>query len=79
MDVSSIALQGLEQAQVQLDNSAKRLASIGATSPSGAVVDDVSLSQEAVSMLSSKNEFAMNINVLKIADEMQKSTINLLA
>lgn len=78
MDVSSIALQGLELAQLQLEKSASRLASAGTSSPSGAPVDTVDLSQEAVAMLSAKNQFSANINVLKIADDMQKSAINLL-
>ena len=79
MDVSSIALQGLEQAQAQLERSAGRLARVGANTPQGAGVDQVDLSQEAVAMLSAKNQFSSNINVLKIADDMQKSVINLLA
>ena len=77
MDVSSIALQGLQQAQLQVDTSARRLASAG-SSPDGADVDTASLSPEAVALLSAKSQFAANINVLKIADNMQKSLINLL-
>ena len=79
VDISSIALQGLQQAQSQFDSSAQRLASIGSQTPDGANVDTVSLSTEAVSMLAAKNQFAANINVLKVADEMQKSVVNLLA
>ncbi len=41
-------------------------------------MDNVDLSQQAVSLLTAKkNQFAANLNVLKIADEMQKSIINL--
>jgi hypothetical protein len=79
MDISSIALQGLQQAQNQLDTSARRIASIGSQTPAGASVDTVDLGQEAVSLLSAKNDFAANINVLKIADKMQKNAIDLLA
>jgi flagellar hook protein FlgE len=71
MDVSSIALQGMQQAQLQLENSARRVASANS--------DTVDLSQEMVSLLTAKNQFAANSNVVKIADEMQKSVINLLA
>jgi flagellar basal body rod protein FlgC len=71
MDISSIALQGVQQAQVQLDNSVQRLTQ----ATSGDVVD---LSQEAVALLSAKNQFSANINVLKIAGNMQKNVINLL-
>jgi len=79
MDVSSIALQGLERAQAQVERTASRLASVGSGSPDGGVVDTLDLSQEMVALLSSKSEFAANINMLKVADDMQKSTISLLA
>jgi hypothetical protein len=73
MDVSSIALQGLQQAQVQLESAAQRVAGAGS-----ATSDTADLSREAVSILSAKNDFAANINVMKVADDMQKSLINLL-
>jgi hypothetical protein len=79
VDISSIALQGLQQAQAQLESTARRVASVGATTPDGADVDIVDLSSAAVSLISAKNQFASNIDVLKIADNMQKSVINLLA
>lgn len=78
MDISSIALQGLQQAQSQFENSAIRVSNAGAASPNGSGIDTVDLSSAAVQMLASKNQFTANINVLKIADEMQKSIINLL-
>ena len=76
MDVSSIAMQGLQQAQLQLENSAQRIATAGTTDATG--VDTVNLSQEAVSMIGAKNQFAANVNVMKIADNMQKNLLNLL-
>jgi len=79
MDVSSTALQGLDQAQAQVNRSAARLASIGTSTAAGAGVDTADLSQEMVSLLAAKNQFGANIDILKIADEMQKNTINLLA
>jgi flagellar hook protein FlgE len=78
VDISSIAVQGLQQAQFQLDNSAQRLAGIGSVTPDGAGADTVDLSAAAVSIVSARNQFAANVNVLKIADDMQKSLINLL-
>jgi hypothetical protein len=79
MDISAIALQGLQQAQVQLESSAVRLASTGVASPEGMPVDTVSLSEAAVSLLAAKNSFSANIGVLKIANELQKNIVNLLA
>jgi flagellar hook protein FlgE len=78
MDVSTIALQGLQQAQAQFDAAAQRVAGTGSATPAGASVDTVSLSDNAVAMLSAKSQFAANLNVLKIADNMQKNLVNLL-
>ena len=72
MNVSSIALQGLNQAQDQLQSTARRIA--GAGSPT----DSVNLSDAAVSLITAKNDFEANLNTIKVDDQMQKSTINLL-
>jgi hypothetical protein len=71
MDVSGIALHGLQQAQVQFDRAAQRVAAQPAD-------DAVSLSEEAVALLTSKSQFAANLNVMKMADRMDKIAINLL-
>jgi hypothetical protein len=73
MSVSSIALGGLNQAQASLESTAQRI-----SAPAGQG-DSVSLSTDAVSLLQAKNDFAANINVLKVADEIAKSTIDLVA
>jgi flagellar hook protein FlgE len=41
-------------------------------------VDTVDLSSSAIALLSAKNDFAANAAAFKAADEMTKSTINLL-
>lgn len=79
MEITAIALQGLEQAQAQLEQAAGRLSGVAAVSTDGAPVDTVDLSAEMVALLSAKNDFAMNINVIKKADEMQASLMDLLA
>jgi hypothetical protein len=71
MDVSAIALQGLQQAQLLFDHAARRIAAQPAD-------DTVALSEEAVALMSSKHQFEANLNVLKVADNMQKSLLNLL-
>jgi hypothetical protein len=72
MDVSAIALQGLERAQGQVDSAARRIAAQPAD-------DAVGLSEEAVALMSSKNQFTANVKVMKIADRIQKTTLSLLA
>lgn len=78
MDMSAIALAGLEQAQVQLQNAASSLAgAAGSTSPSTS--DSVDLSSGIVALMSAKNDFAVNISVLKTADQIQKYAIDVMA
>lgn len=79
MDLSAIALQGLEQANVQLEKAATSLASSAAPSTDGGNVDTVDLSAEMVALLSAKNQFSIEIATLKVADEVQKNAVNLLA
>lgn len=79
MDLSAIALQGLEQGQVQLENAAARLAGAGAASPDGASLDTVDLSAEIVALMSAKNQFSANLGTLKIADQIQKSLLDVTA
>jgi hypothetical protein len=78
MDISAIALGGLEQAQVQLGNAASSLAG-AAGSPSPPSSDSVDLSAGIVALMSAKNDFAVNISVLKTADQIQKYAIDLMA
>ncbi|MGA2097338.1 MAG: hypothetical protein ABSH39_13625 [Candidatus Acidiferrum sp.] len=78
MDLSSIALQGLQQADNQLQNAATQIAENGANAPGGNV-DSVDLSAAAVQLLAGKNDFAANIGTLKVADEVQKNLLDVQA
>jgi len=77
MDLSSIALQGMQQAEVQLENAATAIASPG-SSPEGANIDTVDLSAEMVALMSAKNDFSVNLSVLKTADQVEKQTVDLM-
>jgi len=79
MDPSSIALQGLQQAEVQLNNAAAKLANAGASSPNGANLDVVDLSAEMVALMSAQTLFSVNLATLKTADQMQKALIDITA
>jgi flagellar basal body rod protein FlgG len=73
MNVSGAALNGLNQAQATFEDAARRIS--GAAGQG----DSVSLSADAVTLLQAKSDFEANINVLNVADEMEKSAINLIA
>jgi len=77
MDLSSIALQGMQQAEVQLENAATAIANPG--SSSGTNSDTVDLSAEMVALMSAKNDFSANLSVIKTADEIEKQTVDLMA
>ena len=71
MDVSAIALGGLEQAQSQLDTIAKRVANPSNT-------DSVDLSQQAVSLLQARTDFQANLATIKVNDQMTQSLFDVL-
>lgn len=79
MDPSSIALGGLQQAEVQLNSAATELANAGTASPNGVNLDVVDLSAEMVALMSAQTMFSVNIATLKTADQMQKALIDLKA
>jgi flagellar basal body rod protein FlgC len=76
MDISAIALGGLDRAYTQFQNAANQIAGAGAAS---AGPDAVDLSSAAVSMVAASDNFAANIATLKVADDMQKHTLDILA
>jgi flagellar hook protein FlgE len=73
MSVSSIALNGLNQAQATLENVEKRISGAAGRG------DAVDLSTDAVNLIQAKSDFEANIKVLEVADELNKSAIDLLA
>ena len=75
MDISAIALGGLNQAQTNFETAARRIASVG----SGAPEDSVDLTSSIVSLIQAKNDFAANLKTVKVADEMQRTALDLLA
>ncbi len=75
MDVSSIALQGLQQADAQLNAAASAIANAS----DGSGVDVVDLSKEMVAMMAAQTMFAANLDTLKTADQMQKNLLDVTA
>ena len=77
MQVTYTAMGGLQHAEDRVERTAARLA----RSPFSiaAPQDEVSLSDEAVSLLSAKTGFEANLATIKVADDMQKGALSLLA
>jgi flagellar hook protein FlgE len=78
MDPSSIAIQGLQHADAQL-NAAAAIASAGATSANGSNPDVVDLSAEMVALTSAQTSFSANLAALETADQMQKNLLDVTA
>ena len=66
----STSLQGMDSAQTGLNRAARKIA----TDPAAAADPNT-----AVDLLNSRNQFAANLNALKVGDGMIKTTLNLLA
>jgi flagellar hook protein FlgE len=71
----SSALEGMSRAETQLNQAAGNIARASIVSPPA--VDIVDLSASMVSLLQSRNSFDANTKVFKVADEMQKSLLNI--
>jgi hypothetical protein len=79
MDLTAIALQGLDQASAQLESAASAIASFQSSNPAGANQDTVDLSAAVVAFLSAKNLYSANLATVKAADEIVKTSIDLIA
>lgn len=77
MDISSFALQGLEQANSQLDAAAAQITSTGSESSGDGGVDVVDLSSEMVALMSAQTEFSSNLTTLKTVDQLEQSLIDI--
>ena len=79
MNITAIALLGLQEAQNQMDRSASRVASASAISGDAINSDTVDISQEAISMMSAKTLFSANLSSLETAGQMQQSILDMMA
>lgn len=73
------ALQGLTAAERRLEQSAGRLSRAPLAGEEAAEGDSVSLSDEAVGLIEARNAYEMNLQVLKVSDEMMKKLVDFLA
>ena len=83
MDITSVVLQALQQADAQADATAGNLAVAGTAAPNGTSdgsgVDTVSLSDSMVAMMSAENLYAANLATLNTADQIENALLNVIA
>jgi flagellar hook-associated protein FlgK len=76
MDVMSAALSGMNQAQGTLEKAAQRISTAGTNQTPG---DSVDLSTEMVNLIGARQQFSASVGVAHVADEMQKSLLDMMA
>jgi hypothetical protein len=74
VEISPIALGGLERAAASFDKSATRMTAAAAPEAG----DSVDLSTAAVGMLTARNQFSANLKTAHVADEMERMAIELI-
>jgi hypothetical protein len=79
MDLSSIALQGINQAEALLEAAASSVANAGAASSGGANVDVVDVAAQMATMESAAMLVEMNLSTLKTSNEIQQNALDILA
>jgi hypothetical protein len=72
MELSAIALEGLERAQNQLEATARRIAA------SPAQGDSVDLNAEMIALLATKNAILADLKLAKVVGDIERATIDLL-
>jgi hypothetical protein len=79
MDLSYIALQGVQQAETQLEAAATRIATFGAAPSDSAALDTIDLSAEMVALLSAKQLASVNLQILRTESAINKNLIDVMA
>ena len=76
MTIGNASLQGIQNAESQLNRTAARIASPGGGVSQ--VSDSVSISQEAVALLQARNEVSVNVSAFRAADNVTKALLKIL-
>jgi hypothetical protein len=79
VELSAIALQGLDSAQAALERTAVRLARTGSDTPEAAPTDTVELATAMVGLIAARQDYAVNLKVLETANEIERQAVDLLA
>ena len=69
------ALEGMARSEAQFNRAADRIAHLPPAQPKQG--DQVDLSTEAVALLQSKNSFEANTKVVKVADQMEQTLLDM--
>lgn len=70
-------LQGMQAAQLQVEQAASRIASFPASAAAGS--DSVDISAEMIALLEGSDNFAANVKAQEVMDQITQSALNLVA
>ena len=79
MSASSISLQGMQQAEEQLQVSAATLANVGTGSANGSNADTTDLSTATVAMVQAQASFEASLASLNTSEQTQQALLDVLA
>jgi len=79
VELSAIALRGLDAAQAGLDRAASRIARATEPASDAAPAGTVDLSTAIAGLLAARQDFAVNVKVFETADEVERQALDLLA
>ena len=77
MTIGSASVQGIHNAESLLNATAIKVANLSQST--GPVSDEVSLSEAAVALLQAKTETAANVNAFRVASNLEKTLLNIVA
>jgi hypothetical protein len=75
MTIGNASMQGIQNAEVQLDRTAAAIASPG--QGVSQVADSVSISERAVALLQARNEVSVNVSAFRAADNVTKALLKI--
>jgi len=79
MSASSISLQGMQQAEAELQVTATNLSNVNTESANGGNTDTVDLSADMVAMTQAQDSFEASLASLSTSDQMQQALLDVLA
>jgi hypothetical protein len=77
MMIGSASVQGIHNAESLLNATAVKVANQNQSTGPGS--DQVSLSEDAVALLQAKNDTAANVNAFRVASDLERTLLNILA
>jgi len=76
MDITAVALQGLQEAQARIDKAAVNLSPLSIDASSG---DSVDLSSEVIALIAAQGEAKTSVATVKSTNEMEQKLLDVLA